>query len=220
MIFKTRGIVLRNTKFGETSVVANVYTEKFGLQSYLINGVRKRTQGKAALFQPLTLLDMVVYHRENANLNRLKEVKCLHNYRYISVDVRKSSIALFINEMLNKCLREERQEEQLFDFLFNSLILLDEINHAENHHLIFLLKFSRFLGFGIYRPGDVLEKKMASPVIEDTLYHLIHAHYHIPMHIEWEARKELLDLLIQFYANHIENFGQVRSVAVLREVLS
>ena len=72
---KTKGIVLRTVKYGETSVIVAVFTEKFGVQSYLVNGVRistKKGSGKANLFQPSAILEMVVYHNELKQLQRLR----------------------------------------------------------------------------------------------------------------------------------------------------
>src|SRR6186713_1683387 len=98
MLQKTRGLVFRFTRYGETSIIVNIFTAQFGLQGYMVKGVRSRmSKGKIALFQPLTLLDLVVYHRENANLMHIREARCLHPYEHIYRDVRKTSIALFIN---------------------------------------------------------------------------------------------------------------------------
>src|SRR5687767_9141688 len=106
MIFKTRGIVFRFTKFKETSIIVTIFTEHFGLQAYIVNGVRsKSAKNKIALYQPLTLLNLVVYHRENANIERIKEISCLHPYRTIMADVKKSTLAMFLNELLNKTIK-------------------------------------------------------------------------------------------------------------------
>ena len=86
MIHKTKGVVLKTVKYGETSVIVTIYTELFGLQSYIVNGVRKSSKkgpGKANLFQPANLLDLVVYHNELHNLQRIKEFKWAHIYQHI-----------------------------------------------------------------------------------------------------------------------------------------
>ena len=81
MLHKTQGVVFRFTNYSETSIIVNIFTSAFGLQSYIVNGARgKSGKGKIALYQPLTLLDLVVYHRENASILRIKEVKCIHPY--------------------------------------------------------------------------------------------------------------------------------------------
>ena len=108
MLHKTRGVVFRFTKYGETSIIVTLFTELFGLQSYIVNGVRSKSgKNKIALFQPLTLLDLVVYHREHANLNRIKEVKCLYPFQSIPTDIKKSALAIFIIEVINKTVKEE-----------------------------------------------------------------------------------------------------------------
>ena len=87
----------------------------------------KSSKNKVALFQPLTLLDLVVYHRENANLNRISEVKCLHPYKSIPIDIRKSAVAVFINEVINKSIREESHASELCHFIIDSFIALDNL---------------------------------------------------------------------------------------------
>ena len=114
MLYKTRGIVFRFTKYGETSIIVNIFTEMFGLQSYMVNSVRsKSSKNKIALYQPLTLLDLVVYHRENANILRIKELKCLYPYQTIHRDIRKSAIALFLNEILNKAVKDQSHADEI-----------------------------------------------------------------------------------------------------------
>src|SRR5260221_1434766 len=126
MLHKTQGFVFRFTNYSETSIIVNIFTSAFGLQSYIVNGARgKSSKDKIALYQPLTLLDLVVYHRENASILRIKEVKCLHAYQTISADFKKSTIALFLNEILNKTVKEQTHAAELCDFLINSFTHLD-----------------------------------------------------------------------------------------------
>src|SRR5665213_266499 len=107
MIFTTKGIVLRTIKYGETSVIAAIFTEMFGIQSYIVNGVR--TQGKSSkahFFQPSSLLEMQVYHNELKNLQRIKELKWSSLYKNILSDVIKNAVALYMIELLQKCLKQ------------------------------------------------------------------------------------------------------------------
>src|SRR6202008_3070019 len=105
-LHKTKGIVLRTVKYGETSVIVTIFTELFGVQSYLINGVRtsaKKGTGKASLFQPSAILDLVVYHNELKQLQRIKEFRWDWLYQHILSDVKKNSVALFMIELLTRC---------------------------------------------------------------------------------------------------------------------
>ncbi len=221
MIYKTRGIVFRFTKFQETSIIVTIFTEQFGLQTYIVNGVRtKSARNKIALYQPLTLLNLVVYHRENANIERIKEVSCLHPYRTLTSDIRKSTLAVFTNELLNKTVREESHAAELFQFICDSLISLDGLEkHYENFHLVFMLKLSRFLGFGITHVNEIVGGRVVSDEMEALLGTLLAAGYDTPVKIANAPRRAILDVLLKFYAEHIGQLGDFKSLPVLREIL-
>lgn len=220
MLYKTRGIVFRFTRYGDTSIIVNIFTELFGLQTYLVNGVRsKSARGKISLFQPMTLLDMVVYHRENANILRIKEVRCLHAYRHIHEDMRKTSIALFLSEVLNKVVKDQSNAEIIFDFLMRSFVTLDELDGVENFHLQFLIQLSRHLGFGVHETSEVLGGSNSSIEYDDGLRALLGSGYDEPPPMSYACRKYLLEQLLLFYYRHIDGMTEVRSVDVLSEVL-
>ncbi|MGC3947410.1 MAG: DNA repair protein RecO [Chryseolinea sp.] len=222
MVHKTRGVVFRFTRYGETSIIVSIFTELFGLQSYIVNGVRSASaRNKIALYQPLTLLELVVYHRPNANINRIKEIRCLHPYQTITSDVRKSAIAIFLNELVNKTVKEESHAAELCSFLVTSFIALDTIEQrAENFHLLFMIKLSRLLGFGAFNTNEVLGVRVVDEPTEQLLEAMLDADYDAELSISNDKRRELLDLIIKFYGDHIENLGEMRSLLVLREVLS
>lgn len=221
MLHKTQGVVFRYTQYGESSIIVNIFTSLFGLQSYIVNGVRSSSKNKMALYQPLTLLDMVVYHKENASIMRIKETRCLYPYQHLNKDVRKSSIAMFINEMVNKCVKEESHATELCEFLIRSLVTLDQLqDRAENFHLTFLIQLSRYLGFGPQNISEVLGGRLVSNDEEVILKELLDSDTSFLKPISSSARKNLLDALIRFYSSHIDGFGDARSVQVLHEVLS
>ncbi|MFL5772605.1 MAG: DNA repair protein RecO, partial [Flavisolibacter sp.] len=128
MISKTKGIVLRTVKYGETSVVVTMFTELYGLQSYLVNGVRttgKHGNTKAALFQPAAILELEAYHNELKNLQRLKEYRWAYLYQNILSDVTKNAVAMFMIELLTKCLKQPEGNNELFYFVEDALHHLD-----------------------------------------------------------------------------------------------
>src|SRR4051812_40998701 len=110
MLHKTRGVAISYIRYRESSIIAKIYTELFGIQSYIVNGVRSSTSktNRIALFQPLTLLDLVVYHKEKSdNVRRISEIKCYNPFNTLPYNVVKSSLALFVTEILGKTLKEE-----------------------------------------------------------------------------------------------------------------
>ncbi len=229
MLQKTRGIALSYIRYRETSIIARVYTEEFGLQSYIINGVRsaKSKNNRIALFQPLTLLDMVVYYKNDRDLHRLSEVKTLHPFQSIPFEVAKSTISLFVTELLNKVLKEEAGSPVLFRFLMDSILFLEDARtNYENFHLAFLLKLSFFLGFGPESAREFENKlrENSYPFLPDNqtetaLTTLLRQPLGTPALLTRSGRNELLDALVAYYQIHIDTIGEVKSLPVLREVL-
>lgn len=222
MLHKTRGIVFRFTKYGESSIIVTIFTELFGIQTYIVNGIRsKNSKGKIALFQPLTLLDLVVYYKENANIKRIKEVKCAHQYQALTTDIRKSIIAIFISEMLNKTVKDETHAQEIFEFLFHALMLLDhQQNSVENFHLVFLIKLSRFLGFGAHQADEILGARILDSEEEAILKNLLQADFTEQIVMTNVQRRNLLEAILRFYTLHIESLGEIKSVQVLRDIMS
>lgn len=222
MIHKTRGIVFRFTKYGETSIIVTIFTEVFGLQSYIVNGVRsKSAKNRIALYQPLTLLNLVVYHRGTANLERIKELHCFHPFISIPVDIRKSTIGLFVTELLNKTVKEESHAAEVFEFISTSLIQFDLMKaNYENFHLIFMTRLAKYLGFGVMNRNEVIGGRVADEEIESLIQKIIDSDYLDVIPMSQQHRRKLLDLLVKFYEDHIESLGEFKSIAVLQEVLS
>ena len=122
MIHATKGIVLRTDKYGETRIIVSMYTELFGLQSYMINGARteKKSTVKANLYQPSTLLDMIVYHHPNKNLHRIKEAKLLHAINFQGAEVIKYTIGIYMVELIQKAITETESNTELYQFFEES----------------------------------------------------------------------------------------------------
>jgi DNA repair protein RecO (recombination protein O) len=236
MLVKTRGIVLNYIKFRESSIIAKVYTEQLGVQSYIVNSVRKKGPGsRIALFQPFTLLDMVVYTSHKGGLTRISEYKSAYPFSTIPFDIRKSSILLFLSEMVSRTVKEEEENPALFHFLFNAIIEFDELQeHFENFHLIFLLHLSHHLGFGPSNGAEIVEQVAfsanaqsntgAPPVLALQAYEVYFDQLlrtpeqaAIP---NGKVRREMLSILIRYYQLHVERLGEIKSLAILSEVLS
>src|SRR6188768_917752 len=119
MLHKTRGIVFQVTDFGESSVVAKIYTELFGLQGFIINSVRKKNaKVRQHVLHPLALVDLVIYHKERKGLHRVAEIGSNPALQDIPFSIIKNSVVLFLDEVLCKAIKEEEANQQLFDFIF------------------------------------------------------------------------------------------------------
>ena len=239
MLIKTRGIVLSYLKYRETSIIARIYTEQLGVQSYVVNGVRKaKPPGRIALFQPFTLLDLVAYvARGSGGLTRLSEFRCSEPFVSLPYEVQKSSVVLFLSEVVGRAIREEEQNEPLFQFLHRSLLAFDQQTRgAENFALVFLLQLSTYLGFGISSGAGLTDQVIMAGHVPTTkgatgpatlrlrefdIYfdELLRdpATSTIP---NGRVRHELLNVLIRYYQLHVEQLGEIRSLDILSQVLA
>ena len=229
MIQQTKGIVLSSIKYAESSIICRIYTESLGLQSYLVNGVRKK-KGKNTYYQPLNILDLEVYHKEKSGLQRIKECKIGYQYQEAPFHIYKSSVLLFLAEVLAKCLKEESPNIGLFSFLESSLIYFDKKDFNSDFHLHFLVGLSDFLGFC---PEENYNNWPFFDLTEGCFCAVAPTHQHfiqeplittftklISGHTIVHNKKDLLGVLLNYYALHIEGFGKVQSFEVLQTVLN
>ena len=118
MLHKTRGIIFKTTDYSESSVIVQIFTEKFGMQSYLINGVKKpKAKIRQSSLQPLHLVEMVVYHKPAGNVQRISELRQAPVFHTIPYDVVKSSLVMFLDEVLYKSIRQQSSDQILFEYI-------------------------------------------------------------------------------------------------------
>lgn len=243
-LHKTKGIVLRTVRYGETSVIVTIFTELFGVQSYMVNGVRsssKKGSGKAVLFQPAAILDLVVYHNELKHLNRIKEFKWNYIYTSILSDVRKNAVALFMVELLTKSLKQPEGNPDLFQFAEDCFMQLDTCNVSvmANLPLFFALHLTYFFGFRMtddyseedcfldMAEGSFVSQQPHHPhflegkqsLVTSQLLKAQHPNELEEIKLNHDFRRNLLFVYETYYALHIPDFGTMKTLPVLREVL-
>jgi DNA repair protein RecO (recombination protein O) len=228
MILKTSGIVLSSIRYGDTSIIVKIFTRELGLKSYLVNGVR--TMGKSskiALYQPLTLLDLVVYEKENAGLQRISEAKLQRAHQRIPFDFSRTSIALFMTEVISRSIYENYQNEGLFDFYSDSVAILDrQATRLSIFPLVFLMEQAKFLGFSPEDANGFIFESKTQPfgpeeleLALDTIQTLLREKYEGQAKIPVLLRRKLLDHLLDFYVQHLDNPSLFKSLAVIRQLM-
>ena len=240
-IHKTRGVVLHQVKYSESSIITKIYTEEFGIQSYLVRGVRKKgSKIKPGLFQALSLVEMVVYYKRKNNIQHIKEIKSALPFTTIPFDIIKSTIAIFINEILYKTLKEEEANPALFIFIFNSIKYFDiKKDNFNDFHLLFIIQLSKYIGF--FPKENYSSRNKIFDLSEGIFIDTIPAHAHFIkdplchylseyLSLNFEGldqnkippalRKELPERLLEYYKLHIESFGDLKSYPVLKTILN
>lgn len=236
MLIKTRAIVISTIRYQEKSLIVRCFTKSHGLRSYFIhNAFSGRSSQKIAYFQPLTILEIEASHKNKGTLETLKEIRLGLAWESLSTDVVKSTIAMFLSEVLNNSIREEETNIDLFEFLETALTWLDHHDEIANFHLILLLEITRFLGFypdrsNISTPyfemteGIFTEFQAISCLSADQsqlLKRLIGLRFGQSQKVfSANERKILVKILLDYYSFHLDGFRHPKSLDVLKEVFS
>jgi DNA repair protein RecO (recombination protein O) len=225
MRHKTKGIVLNYIRYSESSVIIKVYTELFGLQSYIINNVRSvKPKYNIALFQPMTQLELIAYHNMQGKINRVAEIRISATYRDIPFNIRKSTVTLFLSEILVKTLKEETSNPELFEFIADSFSDYDLLpDHYQNFHLQFLLRYLRYIGFNPVTFNILCvenHQRRQYPVIEeDSLVSLVNEPYGSEQsQLGKVQRLDLLELITGFLSHNLGIDESFKSLKVLKDV--
>lgn len=239
MLEKTRGIILHQIKYTDSGIVAQMYTRKFGRQSFLIRGMRNKKTGKHnSLFQPLFVLDLELYYKPSREMQTLKEFSVAFAPYSIYDNIKKSSVAIFLGEVLTSILKEESPHDELFDFIEESIAYFDNIDSGyANFHIAFLAGLSSFLGF---EPVPRVEKKdaffdmvngafvtippvhgnYASAEITSILADFFAGSYDSVSKISLtgKTRNDVLEILVKYYSLHLPGLKKINSLEILKEV--
>ncbi|MCV2486751.1 DNA repair protein RecO [Flavobacterium sp. SH_e] len=237
MLVKTKAIVISSLKFQEKSLIVKCFTLSSGLKSYFVRDAfssRKASQ-KIAYFQPFSILEIEAVHKNKGTLENFKEIKSAVPFQSIHTDIVKSTMVMFLSEMLHHSIQEEEKNEQLFLFLETALTWLDHHDEISNFHLILLLEITKYLGFypdlsennlpffemnegvfTLFQNGNVLSehetnlfKKLLDLKFDNDqkIFHVL-------------ERQILLKILIDYYSLHLDGFKKPKSLEILKEVFS
>lgn len=236
---KTRAIVLKAIKYGDNSLIVKLLTEQNGLQSFLIKSAfNKNAKIRAALFQPLTMLDVVSF-KSHGELSYLKEASIEYAFKSIPYDIKKSAIVLFISELILKSIQDGQTDTELFHFIHHAIKHLDDMSGScADFPLRFTIELSRHLGFAPninnYKEGYIfdLENGCFTPNNANILYLVDYQYCSLfyklcsinffdvnTLNLKNEERRQLLDYMIAYFQLHVSGFNDIKSNEILKTVL-
>jgi DNA repair protein RecO (recombination protein O) len=243
MLHNTKGIVLRVTKYGDTSLIMTAYTELFGLQQYIVKGVRttsKKGANKAVYYQPAAILQMEVYHTPMKQLQMLKEVNWDYIYQNVYSDVIRNAVATYIVEVLQQTLQPEPHPE-LFYLIEDTFKQLDKGGAAlaSNLSIYFLIHLTETLGFGLQgkwteatpmldvKEGQFVKDKPLHPyflegIEAQTASQFMSLQFYNDLEniqLNGQQRKKILELFQLSLSWHYKGFKEIKSLAILQAVL-
>jgi DNA repair protein RecO (recombination protein O) len=237
MIVSTRAIVISALKYGEADLIVKCFTEKSGLKTYLLRGVLKSKKGKfrASLFQSLSQLEIVAKHKDKGTMEYLQEAKIYKPYATLHTEVVKSTMVMFISEVLKNSIQEEEENAALYQYLEAAFDWLDTHEKFANFHLLFLLRLTRYLGFypddtapepeyfnmleGVFQQQKTSDYCIAGSNVE-VLRQLMQVNFSELNSLKFNkaTRNSFLEMLLSYYQLHIDSFKRPKSLAVLHEI--
>ena len=236
MIQKTEAIVLNTRKFGDTSLICTLYTRLYGRRNFLIKGYRNpRAKKRHSYFQPMSVIEVVYYHKEGRDLQLITESANRHFFNRLQTDPLRITLGMVISEIFYQSVREEEERNDgLFMFLLQSLVALDEWDDRLIHVFIwFLVHLTRYLGF--FPTLEITDPQGPHyfDLREGSIEHAPEARpsdRHIAAFCSTDLmgsrqlrfsnadKKEMITTLLHYYMLHVEGFRAPESLKVLEEV--
>jgi len=239
MQVSTRALVFSSLKYAEADLIVTCFTEDYGLKSYLLRGVLKSKRGKlrASLFQPLTLLQLEAFHKDKGTLERISEAKILRPYETLHTEVVKSSVVLFLAEMLKNSIQEEEANPLLFEYIVHALHWLDVHDSIANFPLLFLSQLTTHLGFypdtsEIHKPyfnlleGNFQKEPIGDYCVAGEAVETLKGFFGINFDAleqkktTKKQRLEALNLILTYYHLHLQAFRKPKSLLVLNQLFN
>ena len=237
MLVKTKAIVLSSLKYQEKSLIVKCFTESDGLKSYFVPSAysNKKVNQKIAYFQPLTIIEIEANHKNKGTLEHFKEIRLAHSYYSINTDIVKSTIVIFLSEILHHAIKEEEKNQSLFSFLETALLWFDTHQETTNFHLILMMEVTKYLGFypdltELDFPYFDIKEGYFTPFqsINSLTEHETHLFKRL-LQLKFDSdqkifagieRQLLLKILLDFFTLHLDGFKKPKSLEVLTEVFS
>jgi len=239
MLHKTRAIILHQFQYNDRYAIVHVYTEAFGPVAYLTAATKTKTSRvPKALLHPLSIVELEVEHHNLREIQRIKEAKACMTLPAILSHPVKTAVSMFMAELISKFVKEQQPDQALFDFLLQSIRILELSEKSfANFHLVFLMKLSRFLGFypdvSAYRRGMFFDMQNGVFITHKPAHHhflnpddsaafvqLLRMDYENMSHFRFSGkeRKAFISRAIEYYQIHLSHFQEIKSVEILHEV--
>jgi DNA repair protein RecO (recombination protein O) len=238
MLVKTKAVLLHHVRYSDNSLIAHFYTQEYGRLSVIVKGISSGKRGvRFNYFQPLNIFNIELYHYENRELHNLKEMSLAFIPKTIPGDIQRTTVAMFISEILYNIIREEDANRMLYEFIESSVITLDGMTAGtSNFHLWFLVAFMDYAGIGPSHTSlqecyfDMLSGQFTAqqplhpdylePLSATILNRLLQmpAEQVSSLSLSGEERTELLARILKYYHLHLAGIRQIRSLQVLKDI--
>ena len=238
MLVSTKAIVISKIKYNDSDLIVKCYTASLGIKSYIIRNALKSKRGKIkpAYFQLLSLIQIEADHKDSRTLHYLKEVRLYKPYDSLHTNIFKSTVLLFLSEILSMILNEEEANLPLFEYIETTLLWFDTIENTSIFHHQFLMGLTKFLGFNPdiqnselpffnLQEGKFqahLQKYCVTNKNLDLLKPFLGTKFDTNLSTELSSaqKQELLNMILLYFKLHLQSFRTPKSLTVLSQVYS
>jgi DNA repair protein RecO (recombination protein O) len=239
MIVSSSGIILSKVRYRDNDLIIKCLIKDLGIISYMVRNIStsKKSKNKFAFFQLLNILDLETNYNPNRSIQYIKDLKIKYNYSSLHTDIYKSSVVMFISEILSNILKQESKDEELFDFISNSLLYYDNTSNNSSFYLIFLMQITYFLGFYpdtsnkefMYfnlKEGVFENKKTNNSSIEGNSLILFRKilgikfdSIRLPV-LSRDEKRNILNTILTYYKFHVDGFKDPKSLKVINQIFA
>lgn len=238
MYSPVKGIVLSRIKYSESSFIIKIYTLEYGVISIIQKGIHAKKSRKAHFFLPLQLIEFQMNYQEKKNLQYIKDLEHWELLKGLNNNILKSTLSIFVAEILHKTIREPDPNEELYNFLVNTILYLDQTdNNLANFHITFLIQYAAIMGFEIERPqnsnlyfnletgifsNEPSHSQFITQELSKILIQFLEKDYNSTHSIKLHKkdRAELLSALLEYYYLHYDGMQKIKSKEVLEQIFS
>lgn len=239
MLIKTKAIVISKIKYRDNDLIVKCFTLHKGVVSYLLRGVLNSKKGntRVAYFQLLSQLQIEENYRENQSLQSIKDVRLDCSFTSLHTNILKSSIVMFLAEVLSSVLKEEEENQQLYNYLETAFRWLDATDEFSNFHLLFLLILTKHLGFypdtsdtnqryfnlnnGLFEPRKENVYSVSGENLT-VLKALLGTNFDTlnTIKLNSKQRQSFLSMLLLYFELHLGSFKKPKSLQIFNQVFN
>ena len=239
MLISSPAIILSKVRYQDNDLIVKCLTRDLGVVSYMIKNISmsKKSKNKFAFFQLLNILDLETNYNPNRSIQYIKDLKVKYNFTSLHTNIYKSSVVMFLSEILSNIIHIETKDMELFDFIEKSLIWYDKSEDSSTFYLIFLMKITHYLGFypdctnmsynyfnleeGLFESSKnsqyVIEG--SSLVLFKTILGIKFDSNKLPF-IDKTNKKDILKNILIYFKLHVDGFKDPKSLKVLNQIFA
>ena len=235
---KLTGVVLNTIKYNDKHSIVRIYTATRGITAFLARQCHTpAARMRAALLLPLSLVEFEANIPAGRDLGTMHDLRRTHQLTSIYADPYKNTITFFVSELLLHTIQEQEANQNLFNFIEQSVLALEEARRGiANFHLCFLYKLGALVGIqpdaesyrggywfdmagGVFTPSRPMRHGLEPQKAQ--FLHLMSRMTFDNMHLfslNRNQRNEILDTILSYYHLHNSTLGTLKSPDLLQQI--